>query len=287
MKKCCFLYLLLGMFVFLSSCEEDVELNFEHQPQLCFNSILNPDSLITARLTLSKKLDTLNTFQAIEGARISLTKNGVFFGDLEDKGDGNYFLDYSPLPGEKYGVTVSYEDFPVLSATALVPEPPVITYSSDTIEYNEYENFYSLDVNYQIHDKQGRNSYWLYQIFTDRLGQKHWGPGGEINAPFVDDFDREVELDSKYGFDYKSYIRISDEGYDGQIMSFNMSGITRQSVYYFLSADEHYDKYIKSSVKANLNTASELPFREPVQIYSNIENGYGIFGSCAITAIHL
>ncbi|MFW5757030.1 MAG: DUF4249 family protein [Tangfeifania sp.] len=28
-----------------------------------------------------------------------------------------------------------------------------------------------------------------------------------------------------------------------------------------------------------------MPFFEPVQIYSNIENGYGIFGSCAITTI--
>jgi hypothetical protein len=36
-----------------------------------------------------------------------------------------------------------------------------------------------------------------------------------------------------------------------------------------------------------MNSEGELPFEEPVQIYSNIENGYGIFGACAITTIKL
>ncbi|MCA1760714.1 MAG: DUF4249 domain-containing protein [Bacteroidales bacterium] len=36
-----------------------------------------------------------------------------------------------------------------------------------------------------------------------------------------------------------------------------------------------------------MNEGSDLPFSEPVQIYSNIENGFGIFGACAISTIVL
>ena len=84
-------------------------------------------------------------------------------------------------------------------------------------------------------------------------------------------------------------IRMTDEGYDGQELTFTIPDIIggAQRVKYFLNADEHYDKYIKTVIINRLNETDELPFYEPIQIYSNIENGYGIFGSCAITTINL
>jgi hypothetical protein len=82
---------------------------------------------------------------------------------------------------------------------------------------------------------------------------------------------------------------MTDEGFDGKVLTFTIQDIIAggNRNQYFLNADEHYDKYIKTTLIKRMSENDDLPFYEPVQIYSNIENGYGIFGSCAITTIKL
>jgi hypothetical protein len=147
-----------------------------------------------------------------------------------------------------------------------------------------------MDMNFIIHDLPGKSSYWLYRKY--KLHDVTYSHGGfsKIKAPFIDDFNRIIETETKYGYKYSLYVRISDAGFDADDMAFKVEDISSLTINFsFLSADEHYDKYIKSSVKyfLNRNEDGDIPFEEPVQIYNNIENGYGIFGSCAITTIKL
>ena len=111
-----------------------------------------------------------------------------------------------------------------------------------------------------------------------------------LNAPFADTFNRRYETEEKYGFVHYYQIRLSDERYDGQVLDFIIPDLVPTNQYrakHILNASEHYDKYIKTSILSRLNESSDLPFSEPVQIYSNIENGFGIFGACAISTIVL
>lgn len=62
--------------------------------------------------------------------------------------------------------------------------------------------------------------------------------------------------------------------------------INKENIY-LMDVDVNYDKYLKSTIKQDLNNSESLLFNEPVQIYSNIENGLGIFGSAAITSFKL
>ena len=280
------LLVLFFLLLIFSSCEKDVELNFNHLPTLCLNCVLNPDSTITASLTEAREIENSNIFEPVENAQIKLIEDGVILGEIQSIGNGKYKLNYKPKPHKKYEIIVSHPNFPVLTATTIVPEFSVIEWKVDTIEKVKYESFFIVDVEYEIHDKIGVNSYWFYTVGIIKSGEKVSGVGYEINAPFIDDFNRQIDIEAKYGFVYYYYVRMSDEGYDGKILRFSSMNGTRATDN-ILSADEHYDKYIKSSVKAQLNTEGELPFREPVQIYSNIKNGYGIFGSCAITSIKL
>lgn len=277
--------LILGATIF-SSCEEEVTFDFEHQPKLVLNCILNPDSTITARLSLSRNIENNTSFQPVDDATIVLYENGTELNTLTPEGEGNYFLDHYPEPLSEYEITVLHPDFEILNASTAVPQEPVVKHQPDTIFYTEQGRFYWLNVHFEIHDKPGPHTYWLYMKHT-RHGITGAGGGSRtIKAPFIDDFSRKVDIETKYGFRYNYFVRITDIGYDGDTLGFSeeASSITFYNV---VSADEHYDKYIKSSVKARLNSTDDLPFKEPVQIYSNIENGYGIFGSCAITTIEL
>jgi len=285
-NKFLYFFVLFAVLKTFTSCEKDIELDFNKPAKLCLNCVLNPDSTVSARLTLSRDIENKNTFESVKGAKILLYENGQELDTFTFAGNGNYYLNYHPIFLNKYEITVSHPDFQTISATTAVPQRPLVSHNSDTLEYSEQGHYYSIDVNFSIHDLPGNNSYWLYSKATLN-GSTHTGGGfQDINAPFIDDFNREIETEAKYGFVYNYYVRISDEGYDGKALTFNTTRITG-SYMNFVSADEHYNKYIKSSVKARLNSEGDLPFREPVQIYSNIKNGHGIFGACAITSIKL
>jgi hypothetical protein len=283
-----YLFILIIIFgvTLLPSCEKDVTFDFDRPAKLSLNCILNPDSTITARLTLSGNIENNTSFQPVDDATIVLHENGTELGALTSGGEGNYYLDYHPESQNEYEITVIHPDFENLSAETVVPQKPTVNHYPDTLEYTEQGGFYWLDVYYEIHDTPGRTNDWLYGKHT--LHGVTYSGGGflSLKAPFIDDFNRQTDTEAQYGFVYSYYVRISDVGYENRILGFNTPGKTG-SFTNFLSADEHYDKYIKSSVKARLNSGGELPFKEPVQIYSNIENGYGIFGSCAITTIKL
>ena len=143
-------------------------------------------------------------------------------------------------------------------------------------------------MNVRIFDKPGKDYYWVYGSGIVH-GIKYGGGSKEFIAPYIDNFNRSIDSDSKFGFTYFLQIRMTDEGYDGQELAFVIPDIYigRNNIQYFLNADEHYDKYIKTTIINRMNETDDLPFYEQIQIYSNIENGYGIFGSCAITTINL
>ena len=285
-RNCLFILIIIFGVTLFSSCEKDVTFDFEHQPILTLNCILNPDSTINARLTLSRNIENTTTFQPVDDATIVLYENGTELSTLTPDGEGNYYLNYYPEPLSEYEIAVMHPDFENLTAETVVPQKPNVDHKPDTLKYTEQGLFYWLDVYYEIHDTPGRNNYWLYWKHT--LHGVTYSGGGflSLKAPFIDDFNRQTDTEAKYGFVYSYYVRISDVGYEDRILGFNAPGKTG-SFTNFLSADKHYDKYIKSSIKARLNSGGELPFKEPVQIYSNIENGYGIFGACAITTIKL
>lgn len=281
---CPFLFLLSILF----SCVQDVNLEYNHESKLCLNCVLNPDSIITATLTLSHALDNSGKFEVINNAAITINEEGVVIGTLKLKSDGKYLLNQRPVFGKTYSIVAEAPGFEKIAATTTVPEKPMINYSKDTTKILENVNWPVMDLNVQIFDKPGEDYYWVYKTWIVN-GVKYGGGSNEFIAPYIDDFNRFIDSDSKYGFRHFMQIRMTDEGFDGKVLTFTIQDIIAggNSNQYFLNADEHYDKYIKTTLIKRMSENDDLPFYEPVQIYSNIENGYGIFGSCAITTIKL
>ncbi len=244
-----------------------MDLDFDRAPKLCLNCILYTDSLVTARLTLSRGIETNYNFENVTDATILLFKNNELLGELNPDNKGNYSLDVRPISNNEYQIKVLHSNFPELSASTKIPERPIVTYTYESLQGYKHR----INVFFDIHDQKGiANYYWLAPFDT--------------NAPFIDNFNRSLDTDAKYGYVYDYYMRISDEGYDGEILTLNTVGIKDRNRY-FWATDSHYDSYLKTTLKVQLNKEDALPFQEPLQIYSNIENGYGIFGSCAVTTI--
>jgi len=280
--------LLIILFLLLLSCEKDLKTDVVVNPKLCFNCILNPDSVINGSLSLSQSISESNTLQKVNDATIELKKDGQVIGIMKNEGKGIYRFESKPTPGCVYEINISKAGYSSLYAFTLIPHSPILQYQKDNKELHNAgaSSYYTFRSTYSIHDQHGTNRYWKYNIrLTNGIWRFNGGYYG-IDSAIFDDFNRVSDATDKYGFHYEYYLRINDTGLDGKVLTFSEDGIDG-AIAFFLDADEHYDKYLKSTIKQKMNDDGSLLFNEPVQIYSNIENGLGIFGSAAITSFKL
>jgi len=279
---------LIILLIILVSCVKDLKTEIQIIPKLCFNCILNPDSVIKGSLSLSQSISETNTLQKVNDATIELKKDGYVLGIMKNSGKGIYRFESKPTPGCVYEVKISKSGYSSLYASTLIPHTPIVQYQKDNKELHNAgaSSYYTFRSIYSINDQYGTNRYWKYnKRLTNGIWRFNGGYYG-IDSPIFDDFNKVTDATDKYGFHYEYYLRINDTGLDGKMLTFSEDGIDG-AVAFFLDADEHYDKYLKSSIKQMMNDGGNLLFNEPVQIYSNIENGLGIFGSAAITSFKL
>lgn len=263
--------------VYCTSCTESVELDFSHNPQLTFNCILNPDSTINASLNESKKLGAEEQFEAIEGAEIKLFESDQLLGEMTDNGNGNYSLSYKPKKGFSYRVEIEKEGYAFTAAQTTVPKGANIEFISK--DCTEEKCFLEIEID----DNAGENYYWYYSYSINKnLNYKYVSQVYSNYSVYFDGFNKKVEPETGNGYYYAYMVRIKDGPNDGGILSWQMP-IRVDDRYddyrVIIETDEHYDRYLKSSVQIRMLENESIPLNEPVQIYSNVENGYGIFGA--------
>jgi hypothetical protein len=289
MKRLSSLYAFCILLFFIS-CERDLETDISITEQLCFNCILNPDSTIRATLSLSRSISQNKIFAKINNAQVLLKKDGEFFGQLKNTGDGIYSLNTKPTEKGFYEISVDALGFKKLFAKTIIPERATASFQlNDPIIHNKNppEVYYSYTNQITINDKYEQDYYWIYRI------SKHPSFGlilssiSVVDSQLIDDFNKVTDATIPLGYFYDFfYLRINSNYDEGKSFSFRINSYDNDMIF-ILDTDEHYDKYLKSTIKQKMNAGDNLIFNEPVQIYSNIENGLGIFGSVAITKFKL
>ncbi len=291
MHKLIIIQIYLIIVLLFSSCEKVLETNIAGTPLLCFNCILNPDSTVKAHLSFSRSISGVDEFQKIDGAIIELRKDGKLLDYLKNESEGIYTCDEKPMEGGLYEVNVQAKGYKSLNASTRIPNKPKVTFdkSAPILEPGHgLAEVYTYSVTYSISDRLSINRYWHYKISKFAGIWHFYGGYGGIDSPFFDNFNKVIDSTYKNGYFYEYYLRINDSGFENQSFSFHDTHYSSHSIVsFFMDTDEHYDKYLKSTIKQKMNDGDNLLFNEPVQIYSNIENGLGIFGSAAITSFKL
>jgi len=220
---------------------------------------------------------------------MGVKKDNQIIGFMQKTGNGIFNLNIKPSIGSLYEVRINAQGYPELTASTIVPSKPEVKYqlNNPVVHGSGYNSYKSYSITKQIIDIVGINRFWHYRTRTSPTNKIGFVFGfNDVDSPLIDDFNKVIDATDELGFHYEYYIRINDKGNDGKILSFK--GTSYQREYnFFMDTDEHYDKYLKSTIKQKMNDGNNLLFNEPVQIYSNIENGLGIFGSAAITSFKL
>lgn len=296
MKK--LIYLLL---VITGGCE--LVINVEQppfQPSIVLGSFIGPDTTIMVNLSEDRYvLERPDEFDPITGATVQLFEGNQLVGVLEEittgqdsqfpiQNGGRYGLDFRPSPGVEYRLEVEKEGFKSVQATEQLPanSPRFEVLNIDQGQFSDTE------IEIKIFDETGRDYYEISAYLSVNTFSGHYD---DVTQEFqVDSIWRSTNMLSMYteniAVEQHNSSIFSDRLFDGRSYELDME--TYLNVWVNPDVDVDPDPVLTIEVRRvseayfNYINSSALqwwvdgdPFAEPVQAFSNVENGRGVFGS--------
>lgn len=277
----------IGFFLFtlvaLISCEKEIPYEGnDTAPLLVVNAVLENDSLISVYLERSVFfLTQVDEVKITSGATIRLTNKstGEVFVVNTPTFENRYDFTVSAFAGVTYEIQVSHADYPTASSTMQTATKIGLT-AVDTSSYTLDNRLYK-SAHLKWNDPSDKN-YYFVRVYNYDANQ---------NSSYPTYFSTQDEVFSRgntsLGKDENTYeeIYFTDELFAGSskdleihFETYKGSGTGNNPVYKYelISMNEACYKYHVSVEKAK---GSGGFFSEPVKIYNNIEDGFGIFCS--------
>lgn len=292
----------IAFILILSSCRKKLDISIpKGKEHIVINGIVTNDSLI--KINISKSQDILNndTITSLNNATVKLYNGETFIENLTNYGYGNYISTISSEIGKQYNISVSSGELKPVKAKMKLITPTQIVSIDTTIEVenNDFgEGFspkqYNMHFKIKINDDANSKNYYMLSISsTNAIYDYEQYPPVIIGYYDINqDFDTNDIIfngaDSWFGIDEIYGRAFTDELINGKEYTINVNshlyfdyyeeGIDAENYQIkvkLLSISEDIYKYI---ISYNLNQETEYdPFAQPVQIYTNIEDGLGLF----------
>lgn len=287
-------------------CETVIDLDLpEHEPAIILNGFIHPDSIVRIQLSENRFiLDGEYQFEPVTDATVNLYANGSLVGQLTEADEpGDYVINHHPVAGVDYRITAEKKGYETVEATEVIPnlESGVDIISVES-KRSEYEQIFHLT--YSIDDPPGNNYYetrlYKWQVYSVEGYADEDTSYAIISRELVEiDYNAVgAELNEFEGGRINYFF--SDELFDGRKNEFTIefynygefhappgeepTDDTSRLILQVRQVSESYYRYVST-----LQLQSEVdgnPFAEPVQVYNNIENGFGIFAGYASDTVH-
>lgn len=285
------------IFLFFISCEKviPIDANFL-KSKLVINSIFFKDSSCTVHISSSTSVLEKITYENIEDADLSVKdSNGNLIENLQYLSNGFYKGSEKLQADNQYYLNAVHKNFNNVLATTSIPKN-ISIHHIDTLSYleNGKERF-RISVSF-IDDGDINNYYKL---------------GVEMGKYVVDtlSLNGSTIIDSAIIYKWVKIYRdhevlertitnkeviFNDNTFNGTTFSVNFSikDVIRDSninlaflKLYFYNIDNSLYNYEKS-IKQYFDNY-DIPFTQPVQVFSNIENGFGVLSSANVNTVRL
>jgi len=296
MKRILYLIFLISILV---SCEKEVHIPIEFtKSKLVVNALFNTDSLWNIEISASKYIYDTTEIPLINNAQVTVTNSKNNSLVLTNQGNGIYTsLTEKPEIGELYTLEVSHNDYENVSASNQLPGGIAI----QNIDWGQQqflngELYRKINLTFQDNPEK---EYYLVRVNGTFWEKKKDSITGKIDSILVrrpmNFFSQNASvtnLNSK--IDYNS-ISFTDDLFNGNKYTFDIllsnyyftdifgKEDIVQTIYISLSriSKEYY--WYETSYQAYLNASEGKFFSQPVQVYTNIENGLGIFAGFSTT----
>ncbi len=286
----------LFLFLLLFSCQREIEFSTELQERkLVANSFFFPDSSIRIFLNYSRSFNELQmdifkdlTLNIIDG-------DGILY---DVRCDSSYYyssIGLIPKAGCAYTISANLLGFDEVFATDTIPGEisiPVNLSKKDSVYFDVDLGYYLSSITFAINDNYSNKDYYeLWLMTVDTMF-------GYINKQIVQPTSHDYDILNENSAEiYTQSVLFSDSLFNGKTRSFSFyfvppmisdleSGTKRifreyLLIIHFRQVSKNYYYYKKSLIKHLSNQEGDYwtGTGMPLDVYSNVANGYGIFAS--------
>ena len=289
MKKMKHILFSISVLSILFSCTKQIDFTADQiQEKIVVNSLFTEDSLWNAHISHSRSVLDNSPHNFLDNATVSVfDESNNLVTTLNHVSDGFYqSSSATPIANETYRLEVDAPGYTSVSATNSIPtEVPII--NVDTISTEDSEGNPVLQVTMNFTDPGGVSNYYMLEM-QYVLDYSQWGFEEEERGRLeITCNDPNIESVNSFSFlgeeNAYNYLLLKDDQFDGQnytlrfyvinwadFKEIDLTGEIR-----LMNTSEEFFNYRKSyEVYEN---AINNPFSQPVQVFSNIVGGMGVF----------
>jgi hypothetical protein len=288
-----FKFLFSALLVLIYGCETVVNIDLPSRENLLVvNSLFNPDSTWDVALSLSKNV--LSQYNSpttiINDASIDIIddESGAVVDQLVFHSKTiKYRGSTKPLSNKKYRIQVTAPNRGTAQSMGMAPTAIAITkLSIDSTKIKPGSDFSQVPIKIHFKDPEGEGNYYKLQVNSS---YNNGNFGSYVNYIYFESNDSYLQNN----LDYYGSLLFNDKLFDGKeyiipitIDSYHFQNSSMKSFNFILStlSKEQYD--YETSKGAQGYTSGD-PFAQPVIVFSNIENGLGIFAGSSRSIINL
>jgi len=282
-----FYYLFFILFL-LTSCTKEVVIDLpDHEGKTVINSIFSPDTLLCVHVSRSRVI--IDTFFIQETAPVVVLKYAEKTDTLQSTGNGYYMsLNHVPQVQTRYTIEVSSTEYGKATASDKIPEEipfEVINYMQEAGIDVEGCNFSSITI--RFNEPPGEKNYYEIKAVHES------NPGGKLRYEKLCLWSNDAVIKNEgYVNEVYDNLIFSDELINGKshTLAFNFyhffdeKNVASRFFIHFRSVSENYFFYKKKLMLHFENQFGDIWYGtgNPVNLYSNVENGYGIFAGYSV-----
>jgi hypothetical protein len=259
-------------------------------PKIVIQGIVEIDSTFAVYLERTYAFNETNPETEItSGAVITVVNlnSGATFTSSVPVDSNRYEFPFNTAPNTDYQITVTHPDYPTVTATAHTTNVvPLISVDTASLMNDSYPKLIGT-LTWQ--DPPGQNYYMVrvrYQYSDEDSSIVGSGGGAYSYDPVIDNSSNSDPLSPE---NWTMYFVFTDEQFENSIKSLEIIsnnpfyGWDNSKMEYYLTS-LNYDTYLYYKTRL-IQAYADPAFSEPSKIYSNVNNGYGIFGSVSGSVI--
>ena len=282
-----------------TNCTKEIEFDAQDiAPRIVVNSLFTNDSIWAAHISRSVGVLETTSYTTIDDANVNIfDANANLVTTLTHQGNGLYTspTGLTPQANQSYTIEASASGYESVNASNSIPSAVPI-YQLDTVTSTNSDGETILEATITFQDPPNISNYYMLEVYvTGTWINEEEQDTIEIREPLqISCDDINVETVNRFNFggfeNTYLYLMVKDQNFDGENYSLTFSVINYAELkdldlfgeIRLVNTSEEYFNYLKSfnMYQQTINN----PFATPVQVYSNINNGMGIFAGGTLTS---
>lgn len=267
------------LFLIAVSCEKYIDMKIPDKGRKpVVNCMFYNDSVFIVQVFESKFILDDAGYQPIENAFVTISENGIVSDTLTYYSQGYYKSNnlISQI-GKNYEIEATFNGNTATSE-GIIPSKQIIT-NIDTLLYSDQHND-NFRFNIKINDTENETNYYMLKI--EKVNSVYYNN----NIQIIYSNSEALSIETQW----QGSQVINDNLFNGKAKTFsldidlsNLYNYNNEPIKFYISlysiSKDYYLYAVTSQAQQNTNGS---PFSEPVMVYNNIKNGYGIFAGASV-----